>query len=157
MGEGDLCRGRRLLRSASIHVNNGFGLGGRQVGETHIVELITVSSPVFIHDAFAIALVAEITALVFEVVFYLLLHIEVVEALHNFKQAVCISKQGVAVNGLFFRCTQVEIEKAQIAAGFPTSIVLLIVVVEELLERYAKQWSSRDVIWECRKIWKGVR
>jgi hypothetical protein len=73
------------------HVRKTFCQGGK-VDETHVVELITISSPVFVHDAFAIALVAKITALVFEVVFDLLLHIQVVEALHDFKQAVCILK-----------------------------------------------------------------
>lgn len=66
--------------------------------ETHVVEFITVFGAVAVDDAFTVALVAEVAALVFEVVFDLFLDVEIVEVFHDFKQAVRILKQSPPIN-----------------------------------------------------------
>lgn len=58
-----------------------------------VVEFVSVSCALGVYDAFAIAFVAEVAALAFEVVFDFLGYGEVVEGLHELEELVSVVEQ----------------------------------------------------------------
>jgi hypothetical protein len=123
---------------------------------SYVVELIPVSSSLLIDKSFSITFISKIASLILQIVLDLLLNIQIVEVLHNFKQAICILEQSFTVDRMAARCAQVEIEEPKVAASFPASVLFFGVIVEQLLEWYPQERGGRDVVWEWWKIWESV-
>lgn len=52
--------------------------------------------------------------------------------------------------------THVEVEETELATRFPAAILLFLILLEELLERYTEEWGGGDVVWEGRKTREGI-
>jgi hypothetical protein len=117
-----------ICRRTSIHASC------RVMKRSYVVELIPVSSSLLIDKSFSITFISKIASLILQIVLDLLLNIQIVEVLHNFKQAICILEQSFTVDRMAARCAQVEIEEPKVAASFPASVLFFGVIVEQLLE-----------------------
>lgn len=67
------------------------------VRQTYVIKLIPIPRTLFVNEPFAIPFIPEVASLILEVVLDLLLHVEVIESLHDLEQALCILEQCFAV------------------------------------------------------------